>query len=239
MPLDEKIQPSGERQPIENKEDIKDYQRGVSQESLEDLRSEFVSIGGIVTTLPDISEVRDWTMVSILTKDISGEDVLELWLMSDGKWWSLNDYRATPSHASGNIDQYDTTSTVTLGTPDAIVVVTADWTIGHIDRLGYNNAGVFTVEIAGEYQIIWSLSFTSSIANKDFEGGILINGLSAQSGWAHRRISTASDTGSMGASTIEDLRKGDTISLGVVGETAPATGNLIVQHASFTIHRIR
>ena len=230
--------PTSGEVPIEKTEQL-DYQKGISQENQESLRAEYFPIGVILTSLPEPSEVRDWTIATILKTDASGDDVMDLYLMMNGKWWSLNDYRATPSHASGNIDQYDTTSTVTLGTPDAIVVVTADWTIGHIDGMGYNNAGVFTVEIAGEYQIVWSLSFTSSIANKDFEGGILVNGLSAQSGWAHRRISTASDTGSMGASTIEDLRKGDTISLGVVGETTPITGNLIIQHASFTIHRIR
>ena len=38
---------------------IPDNEKGVSQEGLEGLRAEIVSLGGIVDVLPDISSVRD------------------------------------------------------------------------------------------------------------------------------------------------------------------------------------
>jgi hypothetical protein len=58
-----------------------DIQRGISQENLEDLRSEFVSTGGIVTTLPDSSEVRDFTQVIL-----NDGTTKTLYMMIDGNW---------------------------------------------------------------------------------------------------------------------------------------------------------
>ena len=53
----------------------------LSQENVEELRSEFVSIGGIVTTLPDIQEVRDLSQVILNT-----DNAEVLYMAVDGKW---------------------------------------------------------------------------------------------------------------------------------------------------------
>ena len=82
-------------QPISqgNQEPVIDYQRGLSQENLEDLRSEYMPIGVIVDTLPEPSEVRDWTTAGILSKDSNGVDTVSIYRMIDGKWFSIGDFQ--------------------------------------------------------------------------------------------------------------------------------------------------
>lgn len=70
---------------IEEKPDtsaeVTDGGKGVSEESLEGLRVEFVSLGGIVTTLPEVSSVRDFTQLVLKTGNLR-----ELYMIVEGKW---------------------------------------------------------------------------------------------------------------------------------------------------------
>lgn len=212
-------------------------QFGLPQESIEELRSEFISLGGLVDKLPDVSSVRDWTMVGIPSKDASGVDIINLHLMMQGKWFSLNEYQERPTGAYGGIDQFDTVSTITFTGVNDITVITADWSLSSLKDISYNNAGVFTIQKAGVYFIGWSLSFSSTGNNKDYEMGVLKNGVNIEQGWAHRRVAASTDLGNMSALTILELRSGDTISLGMLNEDD--TTSAIIDHSGLTIYRIR
>ena len=235
------IETSGELKPIEGEkvepEENKDYQRGISQDNLEDLRSEYNPIGVLLDELPEPSEVRDWTMVAIPSKDASGIDTINLFLMVDGKWFNLNDYQEKETGAHAGVDQFDTASVITFTGVNDITIITDDWVLSDAHHIGYDGAGVFTIEKAGHYFIGWSLSFASSGNNKDYEMGILKNGVNIQQGWAHRKIGASTDLGDMSSLTILELRGGDKISLGMLNETDTQTA--IIDHAGFTIFRIR
>ena len=222
---------------------ISDNEKGISEENLEGLRAEFVSLGGIVDTLPDPSSVRDWTMVGIHTVTDNGEDIIALWLMMKGQWYSLNSYRTTPTGSSGNINQLNTNSEIVIGIVSTIYEInsanelggTDDWVVTDKNTIDYSD-GVFTIIRSGRYLITWSASFYTATNNQEFEVGLLLNG-SQTYGWSQRKIGTASDIGSMGASTILDLKSGERISLGVQNITA--TANFFINHGNLTLNRIR
>ena len=62
---------------------------GLSQEARENLRTEFVSLGGIVTSLPDPSEVKDFTISVIMDTNITGAETATLYMMINGKWFTI------------------------------------------------------------------------------------------------------------------------------------------------------
>ena len=66
---------------------------GLSQEARENLRTEFVSLGGIVKSKPDVSEVRDFTISAILSEDSLSVTLI---MMIDGKWFNIGDYTESP-----------------------------------------------------------------------------------------------------------------------------------------------
>ena len=218
----------------------------ISQENIEELRTEFISTGGLVTKLPEVSTVRDFTIVGIPSKDSGGEKVIALWMMMDGEWYSLNSYRLTPTGASGSISQYDTTSEVIIANINEdteiistnIVGGTDDWTNTHLDNMGYSD-GQFTIERPGKYFISWALSFSMAGAGNDnIEAGVMVNHANLQKGgWAQRRIGTASDIGSMSANGMREFTKGTVISLAFRNESG--TDNIYIDHASLSILRIR
>lgn len=60
----------------------------ITQEIIEELRTEFLSKGGIVTVLPDVSEVREFTEVFIFV-DNSGSKTYKIYKMIDNDWYLL------------------------------------------------------------------------------------------------------------------------------------------------------
>ena len=222
-----------------------DHQFGLPQDSIEELRNEFMTLGGVVDKLPEVSSVRDFTIVVIPKRDISGVEKIELWFMVLGKWWSLNDYYTTPVNNSASIVQKDTHSEVNIVSANIeyeiisanIVGGADDWSLAHKTGIAYND-GVFTVGRAGRYFGIWSLSISSASANQDIEAGFWVDGSPTEfGGWAHRKISTASDVGSFSNHGITELRKGAKVSMAIMNETS--TANVFIEHAGFTIFRVR
>jgi hypothetical protein len=223
-----------------------DNQHGLSQESVESLRSEYLSIGGMVTELPEVSSVRDFTLVGIEGTDASGEVEVNLFMMMLGKWFNLNSYGLQPTGNSGSLSQFNTNAVYTptsTGVETELVIANEagsvdQWDLIHSTRMGYNNDGGLIIEKAGRYVGIWSISFSASSANQEFEAGFWLNGENIEiGGWAQRKINTASDVGSFSANGIANLRKGDVVSLAIANLTS--TANMIINHASFTLNRIR
>ena len=209
---------------------------GLSQEARENLRTEFISLGGIVTSLPDIAEVRDFTQVYIPSKDASGKQLFDIWQMLDGRWYNLGQVAQTTLSVSGSSDQFDTNQTITISTVNTFTEITLGWTNNLKNNIEFSG-GVYTIQIAGDYLIIWSLSVLPSVAGKTYEFGIGKNTVKINRGWTQEHLSNTTEEESLGASAILDLKTGDKISLGVINETD--SNNIAIQHASFTIVKIR
>ena len=211
----------------------------LSQENIEDLRSEFTSVGGIVTVLPDIQEVRDHTEVMIKAPTSDEEEQYDIWKAINGSWFHISRVGKFRLHSTGCVYQDNSNSTIAIAGVDTLTpIIDSDWVLFHEDGMEWiPDEGVFRVDIAGEYLGVWSISFTASAANQDIEVGWILNETRFGAGWAHRKISTASDTGNFGSPLLGDIKAGDKVGLGVVNTTSGA--DLIIQHASITLNRIR
>lgn len=222
-----------------------DNEKGVSEENLEGLRAEFVSLGGLVTKLPEVSEVRDWTMVGLLESTDAKTQVINLFVMTNGEWQSIIDIQAIGSNilrASADAGAFAVDAELTINTIDVaeeLVDANADktiWTLHNTENLDFAG-GVFTVKYAGYYNIQWSISFTSIGSNKVYECGLYADGVDTERGYAQVKIITAGDVVSFGSNASNFISEGTKLSLYVTNTTDAV--NFIVQHASLTIHRIR
>jgi hypothetical protein len=165
-------------------------------------------------------------------------------MMMQGKWYNLNSYGLQPTGNAGSIDQYNTNSQINVASANVEYTITSanvvggtdDWTINHLDGANYSD-GIFTITKAGRYLLTWSLSFYCVSNNKDIEGGIMVNGVNPQKGWAQRRIGTASDVGNFGASAIINLIKNDKVGIAVMNITSAS--DIFINHGSFSIVRVR
>ena len=134
----------------------------VDQELIESLREEFLSSGGIVTKLPDIEEVRDFTIVVIMSKDADGKDVANLYMMIVGKWFSLNEYQVVATGALGGADQFDTGTAVAFSGANIVTEITSGWTVGELQNMLFSS-GVFTIQRAGNYKYLSTLCQTDKV----------------------------------------------------------------------------
>lgn len=229
------VKPSAEETDMTEREPI-DNEKGISQESLEGLRAEFISLGGIVTELPEISSVRDFTQIYIPKLDGDSKQLFDRYQALDGKWYRLPDTAEYELHAEGSSEQYETGTVITIVTQDVAVEILEGWTNHYLHNMS-NGDGVFTMEIAGDYQIHWSLSLLTVSPNKDYAAGVMVDGAPVEIGWAHLTLGASTDTGNMSSLTIKELRSGQKVSIGILNHT-DAT-NVSVEHASFSVIRIR
>ena len=232
MPIATSGEPPVEEKPSENT----DYQRGISQENLEDLRSEFVSIGGIVNDLPDISEVRDNTQIYIPKTDADGKEMYDRYQAINGKWFRLSDTAEHKLHAEGSQEQYETGTVVTIGVIGTIYPITEGWHNHYLDSMT-NGSGVFTMNIAGDYFIYWTVSIHSTAPNEIYQCGLLVDGVNVETAWSQLTLGGTGQVGSMGASTIWRLKAGQKVSIGIRNTTT--TADPVIDHASFSVFRIR
>lgn len=209
-------------------------QRGISQDSLEDLRSEFLSIGGIVASLPDPKAVRDNTIVMI--RDLSFKvEVYNRWQMINGKWyWIGKATPAEPYHITGSLDQKNTGTTISLSgvATNALLPIDSGWTKTLTENIISRDAGKLQVESDGEYIIMWAMGITCTSANKAFEAGLMVNGSENASGWAEVMLSTANAELVLSTQTIVQLKKGDQLSLSIRCTSSP-TADVNIEHANF------
>jgi hypothetical protein len=229
------VKPSAEETDMPERELI-DNEKGVSQESLEGLRAEFISLGGIVTELPEISSVRDFTQIYIPKLDGDSKQLFDRYQALDGKWYRLPDTAEHDLHAEGSSEQYMVGTVMTIVTQNVAVEILEGWTNHHLHNM-LNGAGVFTITVAGDYQIHWSLSLVPVSPNKDFAAGIMIDGIEAPIGWAHLTLGASTDTGNMSSLSLKTLRGGQKVSIGILNHTD--TTNVEIEHASFSVIRIR
>lgn len=133
----------------------------------------------------------------------------------------------------GSMYNHDTATVVTpdvAGTPKQIP---SGFTEGEVLDIIFGANRELTVAKAGRYKIDWSISFTAGAANQEVEGDVMIDGTASAKITAHRKITTASDTGAMGATGILELAASAVISLSVNNETS--TNTITVEHANMSL----
>ena len=231
MPISTSGQP-----PVEEPEENTDYQKGISQDNLEDLRSEFVSIGGIVNTRPDMSEVRDGTQVYIPKTDADGKEMYDRYQAINGKWFLLPDTAEHLLHGEGSSEQYETGTVVTILVQHNIYPIEEGWTNHYLHNMD-NGSGVFTIKVAGDYFIAWTLAIHSSAPNEIYGCGLLIDNVNVETAWSHLTLGGTGAVGTMGASTMWRLKAGQRVSIGIKNTTS--TADPIIDHASFSVFRLR
>ena len=220
---------------IEDKE-LKDNQFRLPQDAIEELRTEFISIGGIVDELPEMGTVRDFTQVHIPKTDADGKEMYDRYQAINGKWFLLPDVAQHHLHAEGSSEQYETDQLITITLADAIYPVVDGWTNHYLHNMG-NGTGIFKMKIAGDYHIGWTLAFHSTGANQNYGCGLLVNDINVEIAWSHTHTQATGDIAMMGAGTIYRLREGDRISIGI--KNIGGTANVIIDHASFSVFRLR
>lgn len=138
--------------------------------------------------------------------------------------------------SSGHMGQDDTSTVITISVANTDVIV--DGMIGGLTTNGmvFQNAQEFKAVQSGTYQVCWQLSFTSVSANQEIEGVIHVNSARQALTSSHRRISTATDTGSMSGCGLVDLAIDDLVSVQVRNETS--TANIIIEHANVILTQI-
>lgn len=95
------------------------------------------------------------------------------------------------------------------------------------------------VSKAGRYLINWSISAqTASVANKEVEGGVMVNGTIQTKGRAHAEVSPGGSNRpeTIAGTLILDLAANDQISLGVENHTD--TTDIVIHHANLTLIQI-
>lgn len=130
-----------------------------------------------------------------------------------------------------NHDGGTTVNIIALSTPTQ---VPSGFLQGEVNLATFGNAREITVTKAGQYKTPWQISFTTATANQEIEGGVMVDGVADLTITAHRRIGTATDTGSMGATGILDLDAGAVVSLWVMNESS-STVDVNIEHANLAL----
>jgi hypothetical protein len=151
----------------------------------------------------------------------------------DGNSYWVGDGTGIPY---GNMWNHDVGTAVTpsgIGTPTQIP---SGFTVGKTNLVTFQNSRELAVAKAGIYGAVWNISFTAGAANQEVEGCIMVDAScvsSTDGGSAHRKISTGTDTGNMGAPTYLDLAADEVVSLAIINETS--TNTITIEHANLII----
>ena len=134
----------------------------------------------------------------------------------------------------GSMYNHDVGTTVNIIAQNTPTQIPEGFTQGEVNLATFGNAREITVEKAGRYAITWQISFTTASANQEIEGCVMVDGTADLTITAHRKIGTATDTGSMSATGILDLAASAVVSLAVTNESS-ATVDVDIEHANLTL----
>jgi hypothetical protein len=164
----------------------------------------------------------------------AGAPTTYLTIEPDADTYWVGDGTGIPYGSMYNHDDTTTVDIVALNTPTQIP---SGFSQGEVNETAFGNAREITVAKAGRYAITWQMSFTTASANQEIEGCVMIGGVADTTITAHRRISTATDTGSMSATGILDLAASAVISLAVTNETSSSV-DVNIEHANMTVRMV-
>jgi hypothetical protein len=131
------------------------------------------------------------------------------------------------------------TTTIDITASDTMTEITTGMTGGTESGMTFQNSHEIKCLTAGKYMFVYSISMmTASVANKEAEGAVMVNGTASTVGTSHSEVSpggsnrpeTVSGTG------ILALAVNDVVSLAVSNHTD--TTDLVVHHASLTLVKV-
>ena len=147
-------------------------------------------------------------------------------LLSDGTLLFVD----TGGFSGGSMYNHDVPTTVIIPGVNTPTRIPSGFTQGRAKNVTFQNAREFVISKAGYYDIDWSISFDAASANQEIEGFVMVNNIMNVEASAHRRISTATDTGAMSGVCSILLAVNDVLSLGVMNETSGS--NIIIEHSN-------
>jgi hypothetical protein len=110
------------------------------------------------------------------------------------------------------------------------------YTLNNSRGMSFQNSQEFVIPTKGEYDIEYQVSMLmAGGSNQELEFGIAVNGVRQPSTTCHRKIGTASDTGSASGMGELILDEGDLLQLVVRNETS--TNNVIIEHGQLRLRR--
>ena len=137
----------------------------------------------------------------------------------------------------GQLEQNSTPKAVTITSTTSFFEIDGGYELGFGDGLVFQNNKELLCTIDGLYIASWSMRVALDMsANKQINGGILINGVIANNSISGAKINTANDKGFMGRDSRCILVADDIVSLAVQNEDS--LHNIIVENASFKLIKV-
>lgn len=163
-------------------------------------------------------------------------------LTHNNTWTGTNTFNSNvfAKFIYGSIEGDNVGQTVVITVADTYVEIGGGLSTGTLNGFTFQNAKELKATYAGKYLVNWSISGqTASVANKEMEGSIMINGVQTNAGGtAHAEVSPGGSgrPETVSASGIITLAVNDLVSLCVSNHTD--TTDFVIEHVSLTLLRI-
>lgn len=156
----------------------------------------------------------------------------------DGNFNQVNG-NSTINMIYGEMYANNVVQTVVISSPDVYYEITNGLSGGLMNGFAFNNNYSMNNSLSGIYKIDWHISAkTTSVANKEVEGTIMINGVAQNKSTSHAEVSPG---GSNRPETISgtglfQLNANSEVSLAISNHID--TTNIVVEHISITAMRV-
>lgn len=149
-----------------------------------------------------------------------------------GTWTDIRTIGASAVY--GEVYQQANSTATAITSSGVFYAISGTYSEGHLDNIAWSTDH-WVVQVAGDYKISCSLSFTGQ-TNETFEFDFLVDegsGFVAKAHGAIRRKTSSADVGACHLQSIDTYAVGDKIQLGV--QNVSATGNPTITHLNFQI----
>lgn len=174
------------------------------------------ALGVICQRLQDLSNAIN----NLLTDDL-------FWLGSGAGW------------PFGEMHQDNINTVVNIIALDTYVEIDAGFTAGELNLISFPDDHFLQITKPGRYAVFWSIAAqTASVANKEVEGAVMVNGAVVSKGQSHAEVSPGGSNRpeTFSAPLILNLANGEQVSLGIENHT-DAT-DVVIAHASLVVMQI-
>lgn len=137
----------------------------------------------------------------------------------------------------GNMYMEDNLSTIVLTNIDTYYPITANMSDGYIKGFTFQNTSYLNASYTGWYEMVWSISGSSSVSDTDIEGAIMVNDIGLGRTAGINRFKENGVTYSISGNGAVYLNTGDIVRLCLERESG-VSATISVTHASLTLHMI-
>jgi hypothetical protein len=227
---------------------INDAQLGQPETIYKDTKTNIEALSGVegmIAYATDTNELGSysgavWTWgqgaSSLALNDLSdvsttAEATGDVLYKSAGDWIPIDPVSLIPK-AWGSMYQDDTGTTITVSSASVDYIVTG-MSEGILNGTTFQNGKELKITREGIYQVVWSVSYTTAGANQEIEGAVGVNGTRNPQTSAHKKITTATDTVSIGGTGLLLLIVDDLVQILLRNETS--TTNISIEHANLSL----